>query len=199
MEKSDTLPESVALGMKGAWVAIWADGSSSWDLRNAYSSLICAGHLNNDSKQVVFAALKSHAEDQYFVVSKDSGCSYKVSFLDREEGKTVHEMTDTYMRTRTKRDGSTFSHPMTLNGVPKQVRITPSSNSQETAADALVVTVRGRLRSKDRVYQKDAAFVGVVTTGAGVLSKLAGLPILRAAGIATSTGIVAALALRLHG
>lgn len=199
MEKSNTLPESVALGMKGAWVAIWADSSSSWDRRNAYPSLISAGHLNSDSKQVVFTALNPYAEDQYFVVSKDGGCSYKISFSDKEEGKTVHEMTDTYMRARAKRDGTTFSHPMTLNGVSKQVRITPSSNSQETAADALVATLRGRLRSEDGLHQKDVAFVGAVTAGAGALAKLAGLATLRSTGIATSTGIGAALALWFRG
>jgi hypothetical protein len=146
MEESGAIPPSVALGIKGAWVAIWADRTRSWNLRNAYSSLVSAWPPEQRLETSHFAALNPCTQDEYFIVKEDGGCSYSVS-IDKDEAKTIYEMTDTYMRTRAKRDGSTFSHSMTPNDVPKLVMITPSSNSQEIAADALIATLRGRLRS----------------------------------------------------
>ena len=51
--------------------------------------------MKNKSNKVVFAALNPYVEDSYFIVSEDGACSYSASLSDKEEGKHLHEMTDT--------------------------------------------------------------------------------------------------------
>lgn len=196
MDESDTHPVSVALGIRGSWIVIWADGTRSWDLRNAYPSLASSGHLNKTTNPVVFVALNPYAEDYYFLVSKDGQCSYNTTFNDREEAPALHEMTDTYMRARAKRDGSSFSYSMTLNGVPKEVRIAPNSNVTESRTEAFIATLRAR---QGVVKNSDKVLVGAVAGGTGVLAKVAGLPTGKAVGAAMTTGFGAALSIWYRG
>ncbi|KAF2123717.1 hypothetical protein P153DRAFT_391319 [Dothidotthia symphoricarpi CBS 119687] len=198
IKESDSSPMTIALGIKGSWIVLWADGTRSWNLRFAYPSLASAGHLENSSNRTVFAALNPYMEDSYFVVAEDGACSYSTSLTDNVEGKQLHEITDTYMRMRAKRDGSSFNHSMRLNGVLKQVSITPKSSPQETRSEALMSMWRARAR-QDFVKQKDVAFVCSIAGGTGVLAKVAGMSTMRAVGLATSTGIGAALSMWFRG
>jgi hypothetical protein len=169
---------------------------SGWHLRNAYPSLANSGHLGNTTNPIAFAALSPYAEDHNFVVMQDGSCSYNVSNFDTDEGQQIHEITDSYMRMRARRDGTSFTHGMTLNGVSKQVRITPSSSEHESKAEALIA----RLRARHGVVKRgDVVFLGAVVGGAGVVAKVAGLPTLKVAGVAASTGVGAALAMWIRG
>lgn len=192
LEESDSHPVTVALGKQGAWIVLFADGSRNWNLRHMYPTLATTDNLSSSTNKPVFAALNPYAEDEYFVVSENGGCSYKVSGWGTDEGQRLHEMTDTYMRSRAIRDGTTFSHGGHINGVPKQIRITPSSSPQETKTDALLATIRARSAS---VKNRDLAFVGFIAGGTGAIGKMAGLPTFRAAGLAASTGVGVALSM----
>ncbi|KAF2026374.1 hypothetical protein EK21DRAFT_92504 [Setomelanomma holmii] len=144
IKESDSPPVSVALGIKGAWILLRADGTRTWDLRHAYPSLASTYHLTKDTNKVVFAALDPYVLDQYFLVNEQGGCSYNHNSLDADAGKVIHEMTDTYMRMRARRDGTTFTHSMALNGASRQIHITPTSNAQETKMDVWIATLRAR-------------------------------------------------------
>lgn len=192
LEESDSYPVTVALGKQGAWIVFFADGSRNWNLRHVYPGLAATDTLSNSTNKAVFAALNPYAEDEYFVVAENGGCYYNVSGWSNDEGQHLHEMTDTYMRSRAIRDGTTFSHGGTVNGVPKQMRITPSSLPQESRTDAMLATIRGR---SGLVKNRDVVFVGAIAGGTGVIAKLAGLPTLRAVGVAASTGVGAAFSM----
>jgi hypothetical protein len=196
IDDAKSQPISVSLGIKGAWIALWADGSRTWNLRHSYPSLAATDAFTDSNNPAVFVALNPFREDRYFVVSASGVCSFNANFSDASESKKVYAMTDTYMRWRAKRDGSTLTYSGTMNGLPRQVRITPDSGAEETRAQALLALVRG---STSLVKHKDLTFVGAVAGGAGVVAKVAGLPTLRAAGIAASTGIGAALHMWYHG
>jgi hypothetical protein len=190
IEESETYPLTIALGAKSTWIAIWADGSRSWNLCHAYPSLASNGFLRDDENKAVFAALNPFNEDRFFIVSENGVCSYNADFSEAVESRKVYGITDTYMRSRAKRDGSTLIYEGKVNGWPKQVKITPNSNAEETKTDALLSVVRG---STGMVKHNDLAFVGAVAGGAGVLTRVAGLPTLKAIGVGTSMGIGAAL------
>lgn len=205
MDETETPPVSVTLSIKGSWIICWADGkhvtimpldptlihsgSRSWDLRNAYPSLVESGHLDKTTNPVIFAALNPYAEDHYFLVSKDGLCSYSLTSSDNEEGSALHEMTEAYMGARARRDGSSFAYSMTLNDVPKSIRITPSSSAQESRTEAVIATLRAR---QGLVKSSDTVFVGAVADGTGLLAKVARLPTVKAVGMGAMTGFGAA-------
>jgi hypothetical protein len=190
LQESESPPASVALGIKGAWIVLFCDGSRTWDLRDAYPSFAASGKLDNDSNKTVFVALNPYQEDCYFVVAENGACSYSIAFNNKHEGQNLHEMTDTYMRSRAKRDGTTFAYPMTLNGVEKQVRITPDSSAQEGKVEALMATLRAR---RVPIRNKDLLFVGAVSSSVGALAKATGSTTMKAVGVAASVGFGAAL------
>jgi hypothetical protein len=190
IEESESYPVTIALGIRSSWVAIWADGSRTWNLRHAYPSLASNDLLTESVHKAVFVALNPFCEDRWFVVNNNGSVSYSATFSDSAETQKVYSMTNTYMRWRAKRDNSTLKYMWMRNGLPREVIITPNSGAEETRADALLALVRG---STGVVKHKDLTFVGAVAGGAGVVAKVAGLPALRAVGVATWTGIGAAL------
>ncbi|KAL6702424.1 hypothetical protein ACN47E_001875 [Coniothyrium glycines] len=195
IEESTSTPATIALGIKGSWVVLFKDGSRSWSLRNAYASLASSDHLSDSSNRPVFVALSPFIEDNYFLVKEDGACSYSVFFADKEEGETLHKITDNYMRMRAKRDGSSFSHSMRLNGVDKEIRISPTSGAEETATQCMMA----RLRSRQKAMRHgDIAFAGVVTGGTGVLARAVGLPTGRAIALGTASGVGATLSYLFH-
>ncbi|KAH7072586.1 hypothetical protein FB567DRAFT_597970 [Paraphoma chrysanthemicola] len=196
IDESESPPVSVALGIKGAWILLKADGTRDWNLRHAYPTLASTDNLTNDSNKVVFAALTPYVEDGCFLVAEDGCCTLNNSFSDATEGKEFYRMVDSYMRMRARRDGSTFSHPAVINGVQRQVKITPSSGLQETRMDAWVAMLRARHQSINR---KDLTIAGAITGGTGVAAKLAGFPTLKAGALAASTGIGCIIGMWLRG
>ena len=192
IKESESPPYTVALGIKGAWIAIFEDRTCSWNLRNAYPSLSVTGKLESTANRAVFAALNPFMEDRYFLVIEDGECSYNITFSSKEEGEALHAMTDTYMRFRAKRDGSTFSHPLFSNGVPREIRITPNSSPQETRRDALMATLRAR---STFMKPRDMTSFAAVAGGTGLLAKVAGLSAVRAVGVGTAVGLGFALSI----
>ncbi|KAF2820781.1 hypothetical protein CC86DRAFT_111911 [Ophiobolus disseminans] len=192
IEESESPPLCIALGIKGAWILLRADGSRTWNLRQAYPGLASTDRLTDDSNPVVFAALSPFHENRYFLVTESGGCTYNTNTSDREEGERLHHLTDSYMRMRARKDGSTFTHSMTLNGVPRQVVITPKSAPDETKTDAWIAMLRARQKYLGR---KDLAFAGAVAGGTGVLAKVVRMPTWRAVGVAASTGFGAGVAM----
>jgi hypothetical protein len=188
IKESNSPPSIVALGIRGAWVVLWADGTRSWHLRDAYPELATSGYLGGDSR-VVFIALDPYIENNHFLVLEDGQCSYNIT-MDREELCQLHQMTDSYMQSRAKRDGSSFSQTWTRNGVAKNYRITPDSIEQGGRGEALVAMLRGR---QNILRNNDVAFCGAVGGGVGILAKAAGLPTLRAAVMAVSASIGAGM------
>lgn len=93
IKESDSPPATVALGIKGAWVAIFEDGSREWNLRDAYSDLANGGKLVDKTNRPVFVALNPYRENSYFMVSENGQCSYSTSFHDDKEGQHLHEST----------------------------------------------------------------------------------------------------------
>lgn len=191
IEKDGSMPRSIALGMNGSWIVLWGDGTRSWDLRHVYPSLASGKYLSRSSNQVVFAALNPYREDNYFVVTEDGACSYSAAASDCER-KSLHELTDTYMRMRAKRDGSSFSYSTTGNGIAKQVEITPNSNEQETRGEALTAMLRARQGTVRRV---DLLMVGTAAGTTGLAARAFGVPAMRAIGLAASTSVGAAASL----
>ncbi|KAH7064197.1 hypothetical protein BKA63DRAFT_497031 [Paraphoma chrysanthemicola] len=177
IEESESPPVSVALGIKGAWILLMADGTRDWNLRHAYPTLASTDNLTDNSNKVVFAALNPYVEDGCFLVAEDGCCTLNNSFSDATEGKEFYGMVDSYMRMRARRDGSTFSHPAVINGVQRQVKITPTSGPQETRMDAWVAMLRARHHSINR---KDLTIAGAITGGTGLAAKVAGVPTFKA-------------------
>jgi hypothetical protein len=159
-------------------------------LRNAYNSLANTGALNRRDNWIVFAALNPYEEDTYFAVTEEGSFNYKVNLSSGEESTTLDKMTDDYMRMRAKQDGTTFKRTLGRDGNIK-VFITPNSYRRTGAVRA---TVEEWMQRRNLPARHDTAFVGAVTVGAGVLSKIAGLSAIRATGVAASTGFGAALA-----
>lgn len=195
-EKDQHSPIQVALGVKGAWILLWSDGTRNWNLRHAYQSLASSDQLLGRDGSLLFAALNPFEENQYFLVDQTGGCNYKTSLSSKEESVLLHEMTSEYMRMRAKTDGTTFSHPFTRDGVKTHVTITPDSYREVGQVRHLMETWMER---RTLPVRNDLAFVGAVAGGAGLISKLAGIPSIRAVGVATSTGIGAAFALWYRG
>jgi hypothetical protein len=188
IKESNSPPIIVALGARGAWVVLWADGTRSWHLRDAYPSLATSGYLGGDSR-IVFIALDPYIENNHFLVLEDGQCSYNAT-KDQEELYQLHQMTDSYMQSRAKRDGSSFSQTWIRNGVAKNYRITPDSIEQEGRGKALVAMLRGR---QNILRNNDVAFCGALGAGAGIIAKVAGAPTLKAVGMAAWVSIGAGL------
>lgn len=185
LEESNSYPINIALGKQGAWIVLFADGSRDWNLRHIYPTLAATSNLSDNTDKPVFAALNPYAEDQYFVVTEKGSCNYRTPLSEE-----VQKMTDTYMRTRAIRDGSSFSHTVTVGGVPKEARYTPNSWLEETRTEAMLAKFRGRVAL---VKRRDVIFVGAVAGGTGFVAKIAGIPTLRAFGVAASAGVGAAM------
>jgi hypothetical protein len=178
IENSKSPPRQVALGIKGAWVVLYEDGSRDWNLRHGYPCLASTNILTNNANKVVFVALNPYREDAFLTVLEDGQCSFNAFFDDKQEAYQSSKMMDTYMRYRAKRDGTTFSHSEVMNGaVYKDVRITPDSNVEETMADDLMARWRAR---RGLIGGPDLAFAGAVAGGVGTLAKVMGYPTMRA-------------------
>ncbi|CAI6339899.1 unnamed protein product [Periconia digitata] len=197
MEESESPLVTVALGMKGAWIVIFEDGSRVWDLRRAYPSLASNGKLSNSENRTVFVALNPYQEDSYFHVAEDGQCSYSANFNDDEEGRKLHEMTDSYIRFRAKRDNSTFTHSMKLNGVDKVIKITPHSSPSEGRMESILSTLRAR-QHQGLIQYRDVSLIGAVAGGTGVIAKISGSPTTKAAAYAATAGLGAVLATLFH-
>jgi hypothetical protein len=194
IDDSKSPPSAVALGARGSWVVLWADGSRSWDLRDAYPRLATSGYLESDKSKVTFIALNTYIEDNFFVVLEDGSCCYSATLSNQTELKQLDKMIDSYTLSHAKRDGSSFTATKILDGVPKTYKITPDSSGQETRGEALMSMLRNR-QNINIHPTGDLAFLCAVSGSAGILAKAAGLPRLRAAGVVASTSIGAALAL----
>jgi hypothetical protein len=187
IDNSESPPRQVALGIKGAWVALYEDGSREWNLRHAYPGLSSTDILTNDANKVVFVALNPYREDAFLTVLEDGNCNYNGFFDDRQEAWQSRKMLDTYMRSRARRDGTTFSHSLFVNGsVYKEVRITPDSNAEETTTDAFMARWRAR---RECIGGKDLVYAGVVAGGVGTLTKIMGFPTTRAFSLGGCAGL----------
>jgi hypothetical protein len=192
IENSKSSPSVVALGARGAWVVLWANDARSWDLRDAYPNLAASGYLEDEGNKVVFIALDPYIEGNHFLVLEDGMCCCNATMSTVKESELMHKLTYAYMQSRAKRDGSSFSQTMTLNDVRKKYTITPDSTEQQTRGEALMSMLRGR---QTAIKHNDVAFVCAVGGSAGTLAKAAGLPTLRAAGVAASMSIGAVLSI----
>lgn len=191
LEKSKSKPMTVALGTKGSWIVLFEDGSGRWDLRSSYPSLASSGHLSNNENRAVFVSLNAYRDDAYFLVKENGAISYSLGLLDSDEAQTVHTMTDTYMRMRAKRDGHTFEHRATVNGVEKLIRIRPNSAAEETRLDRTLAALRARQKA---VRYADLTLVASIAGGTGLLARMSGWPTARAVALGALTGGGAALA-----
>ena len=171
---------------------LWSNGQRNWNLRHAYDTLASSNHLSNRNGWVVFAALNPYEEDSYFVVVESGGCVYNLSLSTNNETLSLHKLTDEYMRMRAKRDGTIIKESFTRDGVTTQTTFTPNSHREPGKVNSLMETWIGR---RSLPMQNDVTFVGVVAGGAGMISKIAGIPTTRAVGIAASTGVGAAFTL----
>jgi hypothetical protein len=196
IKESDSPASIVALGARGAWVVLWTDSTRSWNLRDAYPNLTTSGDLENDSNRVVFVALNPFNENNHFVVREDGQISYNATFSDRKESEQLHKMTHSYMHLRAKRDGTSFTGTMWMNGVTRDYKITPQSSGLESRGEALVSMLRGR---QNILRHNDLAFCGAVGGGMGILAKAAGMPTSRAVGMAAAVSIGAGLSMWRHG
>ena len=138
----------------------------------------------------MFAALNPFQEDKYFLVNRDGSCSYQTTMATKEESTKLHEITSDYMRMRAKRDGTTFSHPFTKDGVTTQITITPDSYQETGRMRSLVDSW---IERRNMPVRKEVVFLGAVVGGAGIISKLSGNSAIRAMSVAASTGVGAAV------
>jgi hypothetical protein len=192
IEGSKSSPRVVALGARGAWVVLWADGSRSWDLRDAYPGLAISGNLEDDRNRIVSVALDPYIEGNYFAALEDGSCCCNATMSNQAEPELLHKLVYSYMQERTKRNGSSFSQTVTLNDVRKNYQITPDSSYPKTRGEDLISILRERQKT---IKHNDVAFLIAVGGSAGTLARVAGLPVLRAAGVAASTSIGAALSM----
>lgn len=189
-------PQNIALGVRGAWCATWSDGTLKSNLCNAYPTLEKSNAFANDTKAPVFVALNPFVEDQYFVVGLDGSCSYKHQ-LDREDSQYVHDKTDTYMRMRARRDGTTFDHFTHLEGrADRKICITPVSNVVETRIDNYKAILRAQEGPIDR---RTLIGIGAIAGGSVVLARAARIPIKRTAAPLVAMGFGAAVSSWYHG
>jgi hypothetical protein len=192
IRESDSSASMVALGARGSWVVLWADGTRSWNLRDAYPSLATSGSLENDSNRVVFLALNPFNENYHFVVRENGQINYNANFSDQEESEQLHKMTHSYMHSRAIRDGTSFTGTMWMKGVTKDYKITPQSSGLESRSEALGAILRGR---RNILRHNEVAFCGALGGGMGVLAKAAGLPTTRAIGMAAAVSFGAGLSM----
>ncbi|KAH7389282.1 hypothetical protein DE146DRAFT_791327 [Phaeosphaeria sp. MPI-PUGE-AT-0046c] len=188
LKESGSYPVRIALGKNDAWFVSFADGSRKWNLRHVYPSLAITNVFTDSTNIPIFVALNPYVEDEWFIVQKNGTCNFRMTW-SKDEARELRKMTDTYMRGRAIRDGSSFSTMLEVDGTLKENRYSPNSRPQESRIEAMLATIRGRTRS---MKNGDVALVGAVAGGTGVVAKLVGQPTFRAVGVAASTGIGAA-------
>jgi hypothetical protein len=192
IRESDSSASIVSLGARGSWVVLWANGTRSWNLRDAYPSLTTSGSLENDSNRAVFVALNPFNENNHFVVRENGQINYNATYSDEQESEELHKMTHSYMHSRAIRDGTTFTGTMWMKGITKDYKITPQSSGLESRGEALGAMLRGR---NNILKHNDVAFCGALGGGMGILAKAAGLPTTRAIGMAAAMSFGAGLSM----
>jgi hypothetical protein len=156
-QKHDRSPAHIALGIQGAWIVLWSNGSRTLNLRNAYTTLASSDQLLCKEGWLLFTALNSFQEDQYFVVDETGGCSYKTSLPSKNDSALLHEITSEYMRMRAKQNVTTFSHPFIRDGVTTQVTIAPDSYRETGKMRSLMDRW---IERRNLPVRNDVAFVG---------------------------------------
>lgn len=186
-EKDKKIPAAVALGIGESWIALWADGTRSWDLKNKYPGIVKSGILpmESSSSPIVFVALNPYQENRYFLGTADGAVGYSTTLSSPQESEALNELTNEYMRSRAKRDGTSFGGSYSQDGVSRSTMI---------AKDDYVVNGNRLTQSwkerRDVLLRKDnLAMIGALTGGAAVISKLSGATTARALLIASSVGL----------
>ncbi|KAF2118609.1 hypothetical protein BDV96DRAFT_391840 [Lophiotrema nucula] len=193
---SATVPrrKSVALGLNGAWVVLWTDGTRSWDLRYTYPGLQNT-RLLDDMKDggIVFIALNAYQEDRYFLTKEDGSCTYSMTMSDNNESRIVNEMTNDYLKLRAKHDGASFTNTYTHNGRSVQAQISAEGIRLLNKRQQLVQM--WKKRRGQLVDGRNLGLIGAVSGGSGLLARLGGAGALRAFSVGASAGFGAAIAL----
>lgn len=131
-------PLQVALGVGGAWVALWSDKSYSWNLGNQYDDL--HKKLNaatEDKDKPAFVALSPYKADDYFFISRAGFIAYSVSNLGDKASACLDNMTNGYMQLRAQKDGITYRNTHTTKNMMKSYVIGPETKFPTDVSEIL--------------------------------------------------------------
>jgi hypothetical protein len=127
-DSNRVFPLQVALGVGGAWVALWSDKSFSWDLGNQYDDLHkMLNAITEDRDKPAFVALSPFKADDYFMVDRAGFIAYSVSNLSDKASTCLSNMTNGYMQLRAWKDGITYQNRRTVKNVTKSYVIGPET------------------------------------------------------------------------
>jgi hypothetical protein len=127
--KSDRVfPLQVALGVGGAWVALWSDKSYSWNLGSQFDDLHdILNTAEEDGDKPASVALSPYKEGDYFIVRRNGFIAYSVSNLNDEASEYLSNMTNAYMQVRAQKDRITYQGMRTVGSVTKSYTIGPET------------------------------------------------------------------------
>ena len=198
LDSDSSTPVVVALGVDGAWIVLFADGTRSWDLKYKYPTLSKTSimNTNDDDAKPIFAALNPFKKDQHFVVTRDATVYYSTSLDDSETGN-LWNITNEYTQSQLQLDKTSGPRTVTQtytskNGTKRTAVISPEGITVSSGSDW---QIKFMWQERRRIMmQKDALqTMGAVGAGAGLLTKLSGASTVRAVSTAGFAGLVAGL------
>lgn len=181
----------VALGANGVWVALWSDGSRSWNLADKYPDLANSGILGSEDRDIVFIALDGHHPNHYFLVDSTGKTTYSINMDSDEDLRYVDKMTTDYMQKRAREDGTRFEISFTHKGVAKSFHIDSESNFDfqwpKSSSKMASIGIRKveqwtglSLNDKRMLVRRDTFVMGAAALGAAATLKAIGLSNMRA-------------------
>ncbi|KUJ18907.1 uncharacterized protein LY89DRAFT_667957 [Mollisia scopiformis] len=203
LEAVEVEPRQVALGRGNAWVAIWKDGTFSYNLGAHYSDL--ADALNerfNENAEIAFIALNPYDNDSWFMVDCNGFCSWNFKNMKRDQIAEIRKRTLSYLQRRSRRTGTSYTSVATTGTKTVSIKVTPETSYDEPAksllqraqrlADFRIQTGNGHSIGLPQALKRPAVAAGCVAgVSTTVLGRAFGLRLGSALNLGVAAGAIA--------
>ncbi|TVY56722.1 hypothetical protein LSUE1_G009783 [Lachnellula suecica] len=134
LESVKVKPRQVALGRGQAWVALWTDGTFSYNLGTNYPDLAERLHERFTTKaEIAFIALNPYDDDSWFMVDCNGFCSWSFKNMTKDQVSEISRVTLGYLQRRSRRTGESFTNVRTVGNKSISTQVTPETSFDDPA------------------------------------------------------------------